>query len=268
MVARTAISWTDFSSNPVKYRDRESGRDMWACVHEGPDCSVGAGCYSEAFGLRLGRGRAFIRPNIGKVEPYVDERELQQLLRFGPLTGRCCLLGDMTDIFGDWIPDAMLVQVFRVLACRQDATFQILSKHPSRMARLLTDAAFIEQVTDGGRVRWPLANCWLGTSCGYSGGRGRIDQLRRVPAQVRFVSFEPLIGPVGEVDLSGIGWAILGGQSGKRFRPMDMAWLADLHRRCRSADVAIWTKQDSGRHPGRRGRIPDEFWTRQWPADG
>jgi protein gp37 len=228
---------------------------------------VGAGCYSEAQGQRFRRGRPFTRVNIAKVEPFLSEKELRALSSYGPLTGHKCFVGDMTDIFGDWIPDEMLTRLFAVLAMRSDATFQMLTKWPARMARLFVDPTFIEQVTNGGSFRWPLANCWLGTSVGYAGGRGRIDQLRQVPAQIRFVSFEPLIGPVGTVDLTGIGWAILGGQSGEGFRPMDLDWLADLHRQCVAADVRIWTKQDSGQYPGRRGRIPDELWTHQWPAD-
>jgi protein gp37 len=128
-----------------------------------------------------------------------------------------------------------------------------LTKRPDRMR------AFLQS-----RGSAALENVWIGTSVETSAYVGRIDELRETPAAIRFVSFEPLIGPVGPVDLSGIHWAIVGGESGPGARPIEEAWVDELLDGCREQNVAFFFKQWGGKNKkaaGRRyrGRIWDEY---------
>jgi protein gp37 len=325
MANETAIGWTDFSSNPIKYRDRETGKPAWACVKKSDGCTH---CYSEALALRWNRGRAFSRPNIDKVAPYLDEKEMRRLATDPKLAGKRVFIGDMTDIFGSWIPDDFLDHLFAVFAWRQDVTFQLLTKRPQRMEAWFREA-FQFRRDDGGigwhgrqerifdRMQdspyieidprndaywksdgsyrwpgWPLPNVWLGTSVeDQRAADERIPHLLATPAAMRFLSCEPLLGPVDlralhpdgvtfTVDsLTGRGrhllgftgqtdavhWVICGGESGPNHRAMDPAWLTSLVEQCRGAGVATYVKQDSGLYPGKQGRIPDDLWIHEFP---
>lgn len=121
-------------------------------------------------------------------------------------------------------------------------TYQALTKRSLRMARLAD------------RLDWP-ANLWMGVSVEDETVTGRIDHLREVPAAVRFLSCEPLIGPLRDLDLAGIDWVIAGGESGANHRPMDQAWVEDIRDQCVSADVAFFFKQWGGRTPKANGRL-------------
>jgi protein gp37 len=130
-------------------------------------------------------------------------------------------------------------------------TFQILTKRPERMA------------TWPGP--WPV-NVWAGTSVEDRRVIGRIDHLRLVPAAVRFISFEPLIGAVGDVDLSGIHWAIVGGESGPGYRPMDVEWARELRDQCLAQRVAFFFKQSSGPRTEMAPELDGVRWE-QYPAE-
>jgi protein gp37 len=132
-------------------------------------------------------------------------------------------------------------------------TYQILTKRPARMRRRLpwTDA--------------PWAHVWLGVSVEAQAWRYRLDGLRAVPAALRFVSFEPLLEDLGPLDLSGIGWVIVGGESGPRFRSCEVAWIGGVVEQCRAQGVPCFVKQDAGPRPGRQGRIPAELWVHDSP---
>jgi protein gp37 len=132
-------------------------------------------------------------------------------------------------------------------------SFQILTKRPERMLETLSDPAF-----------QTLPNVWLGTSVENKDYLGRIDILRRVPARVRFVSFEPLLGPIVDPDLTDIHWAIVGGESGPRARPMQEWWVAELHDACARQRVAFFFKQWGGKRKNRAGRL---FRNRTWDDD-
>lgn len=300
MSTKTEISWTDYSSNPVKYRDNETGKTVWACVKKSAGC---ANCYAEALALRWGKGRQFSRPNLAQVTPFLDEKELKRLLSEKAIpSGAKVFVGDMTDLFGSWVPDEFLVSLWRVFAQRHDVTFQVLTKRPERMVALLGSKEFRYAVDEGLTDDWvfPLPNVWLGTSVEQLSGCGyRITELQKAPAAVRFISAEPLIGPLdlsrylgvcrrcdgsgimaivhlrtnyGRCDVcNGSGtvsleWVIVGGESGPKHRPMDPDWLASLVGQCREAGVPVWVKQDSGQHPGRQGRIPDDLYAQQFPS--
>jgi protein gp37 len=308
MSNETAIGWTDFSSNPIKYRNIETGKAAWACVKKSAGC---LNCYSEALALRWNKGQAFSRPNIDKVVPFVDDKELKRLATDPKLSGKRVFIGDMTDIFGSWVSDDFLDRLFAAFAWRQDVTFQLLTKRPERMAAWFRET-FQFHRTDGGigfhgrqeRVfdamqedeyadpnndadwmpdgsykwpGWPLPNVWIGTSVeNQAAADERIPHLLATPAVVRFLSCEPLLGPLNLFDCddhtgkltgvaAGIDWVIVGGESGPRHRPMNMDWLTDIVEQCRWAFVPVFVKQDSGQYPGKQGRIPDALYVQQFP---
>ena len=135
--------------------------------------------------------------------------------------------------------------------------FQVLTKRPERMA-------------DYCQARGePLANVWLGTSIENNRWAGRADDLRQTPAVVRFVSAEPLLGPLDRLDLDGLGWLIVGGESGERHRPMQADWARDLRDRCQAAGVPFFFKQWGGRTPKAGGRKLDgQVWDEMPPDPG
>jgi protein gp37 len=114
-----------------------------------------------------------------------------------------------------------------------------------------------------GEPKWPLPNVWLGTSIENDRFVGRADALRETPAAVRFISAEPLLGPLPSLDLTGIDWLIIGGESGHGHRPMDPAWVRDLVERADAGGVAVFVKQSSGARAGRQGDLPDDLWARK-----
>lgn len=208
MAQATSIEWTDFTANPLKYRDKETGRVVWACVKHSPGCGH---CYAESLALRYGRGGPFTKAEMAKVEPFLDEKELGQLLKSPKLIGKRCFIGDMTDVFGDLVPDAFLVELFAVFAARPDVTFQVLTKRADRMRKLLNRSDFDEAMAQAiGDLElsdeqhdaaidssWPLPNVWLGCSVeNQEQADKRIPALLATPAAVRFLSCEPLLGPI------------------------------------------------------------------------
>jgi protein gp37 len=139
------------------------------------------------------------------------------------------------------VPPDFVVEIWRVMSRASQHTYQILTKRPERMAELTGYLPL-------------LKNVWLGTSVENSEYLSRLDHLRRARAAVHFVSFEPLLGPVGVVDLRGIKWAIVGGESGPRARPMQREWVEEIEVACRSAGTAFFFKQWGGVRKDRTGR--------------
>lgn len=271
MANSTGIEWTDASSNPVRYRAKATGRDVWACVKRSPGC---AHCYSEAMARRFGRGGPFTKAVTAGVEPYLCETECGRLLRSKKLAGRRVFLGDMTDVFGEWVPDGLLDRLFSgVLEVRTDVTFQVLTKRADRMRE------YLSWRWGGGRI--PARNVWCGASVeDQQRADERIPELLKTPAAVRFLSVEPLIGPVDlarlclpdrsgwwnaldgrltvkatsdagqefwaetEKPITGrIGWVIVGGESGPGARPFQLDWARAIQAQCDAAGVPWFFKQ-------------------------
>ena len=134
-------------------------------------------------------------------------------------------------------------------------TYQILTKRPQRMCEILGN--------DGFKV---LPNVWLGTSVESADYAPRIDELRVTPAAVRFVSFEPLLGAIGQIDLTDIHWAIVGGESGPKARPVEQEWVEEIHRACRFQKVAFFFKQWGGTNKKRSGRVLDGRTWDEYPT--
>ena len=282
MNATTGIEWTDATSNPFKFRDKATGQIVWACVKVSPGC---AHCYSETLANRYGRGGPFTKAAMEKVEPFVCEKELRQLATSKKLAGKRVFVGDMTDLFGEWVSDDMLDRLFATFAVRPDVTFQVLTKRPERMRDYILGADGRELKADIPGVvlnrepfDWPLPNVWLGVSVeNQAAADVRIPLLLQTPAAVRFLSCEPLLGPVdlgpgfrwGEpipiTKLESWGhrpdWVIVGGESGAGARPLDVAWARSVVNQCKAAGVACFVKQ-LGSEPGwdsQSGKAPGSF---------
>jgi len=226
MSDKSAIEWTDATWNPATGCDKVSP----GCAH----------CYAETFAERF-RGVAG--------HPYeqgFDLRLWPARLRL-PLSWKAprrVFVNSMSDVFHPGIPEAYISEIFAVMEEASWHQFQLLTKRPERMAELAP------------RLPWP-ANVWAGTSIENDLWTRRADDLRHVPAAVRFISAEPLLGPLPSLDLTGIDWLIAGGESGPIHRPIDGAWIRDLRDRCEAADVAFFFKQWGGRYPKANGRELD-----------
>lgn len=144
---------------------------------------------------------------------------------------RKIFVNSMSDLFHDKVSDGFIADVWGVMRETPQHNYQILTKRPDRMAD------FVSRSPD------TLQNVWLGTSVEDESTTSRIDDLRRVKAAIRFISFEPLIGSVGTVNLHGIHWAIVGGESGKSARPIREEWIDEIHAQCHDSETAFFFKQ-------------------------
>jgi len=163
-------------------------------------------------------------------------------------------VNSMSDLFHEDVPEDFVRSVFDVMKETPRHTYQVLTKRSKRLLRLAP------------RLEWPT-NIWMGVSVESDRYLFRIDHLRGVDAAVRFISAEPLLGPLGVVDLTGIDWVIAGGESGPRARPMDIAWGRELRDRCAAAGVRFFFKQWGGRTAGHGTTCPNELLCRSdlWP---
>jgi protein gp37 len=235
----SAIEWTDATWNPVT-----------GCSKVSPGC---ANCYAETLSLRFGWSKKPWTPaNAADNVVLHPERLLLPTQWRHP---RRVFVNSMSDLFHELVPDPYIRQVFDVMATCPQHEFQVLTKRPHRMRelhRLWTDRHGI------------LPNVWLGTSIENDRWVGRADDLRETPAAVRFISAEPLLGPLPSLELAEIDWLIVGGESGIGHRPVGADWVRDLRDRSVEAGVAFFFKQWGGRTPkvgGREldGRTWDEY---------
>jgi protein gp37 len=249
-MAETQIEWTDATWNPVA------------------GCSiVSAGC-TNCYAMEMAK-----RLDAMRIEKYkgLTRRSGQRTIWNGiiredyaaltiPLgwkKPKKIFVNSMSDLFHEGVSDAFICMVWNVMRDTPQHHYQILTKRPERMVQLVRS-----QIAD------VLPNVWLGTSVENAEVVERIDQLRAVPAAIRFVSFEPLIGSVGTVDLSGIHWAIVGGESGKAARAIREEWIDEIYDQCSSYDTAFffkqwgaWGKDNKRRSKKANGRVyRDKVW--------
>lgn len=235
MAATSDIEWTDMTWNPVT-----------GCTKISQGCKH---CYAERMAKRL-RAMGVNRYRDG-FAVRLHPAALEEPDRW---TGsRRVFVNSMSDLFHKDVPLEFITRAFRSIARNPQHEFQILTKRAGRVAQLASS------------LDWP-PNLWLGTSVEHERTTSRIDQLRRVPAAVRFLSLEPLLGPLDDLDLAGIHWVIVGGESGPGARPMDPAWVESILAQCRQASVPFFFKQWGGvrkKKAGRslNGRTYDEFPT-------
>lgn len=226
MADKTAIEWTEATWNPVT-----------GCSKVSPGC---AHCYAETFAERW-RGIPD-HPYEQGFDLRLWPGRLAQPLRWRK--PRTIFVNSMSDLFHEEIPDHFVQEVFAVMEQANWHTFQVLTKRPERAVELST------------RLPWP-DNVWLGVSIENRRFVSRADLLREVPAAVRFISAEPLLGPLEGLSLKEIDWLIAGGESGARHRPVRVEWLRDLRDRCVGEGVAFFFKQWGGARPKSGGRSLD-----------
>ncbi len=224
----SAIEWTDATWNPVR-----------GCTKVSPGCKH---CYAETFAERW-RGV----PN----HPYEQGFDLRLVPgKLGePLAwrrSRRVFVNSMSDLFQDGVPGAFVRKVFETMARADWHVYQVLTKRADRMRELVQRLP--ARLTG-------LPHVWLGVSVeDRRHGVPRIDVLREIPAAVRFLSVEPLLEDVGELDLSGIHWVIVGGESGPGARPMRREWVLSVRDQCRAQQVPFFFKQWGGVQKGKNGR--------------
>jgi protein gp37 len=274
----TSIEWTERTWNPLSGCDRVS-----------PGCDH---CYALTFAGRL---KAMGQPGYQRdgdvrtsgpgfgltLHPEMLDVPLR---RRKPTTW---FVNSMSDLFHKDVPEAFIAEVFAVMALTPQHTYQVLTKRPQRLPNLLADrrrppeafqmpAAVEEAICrrhpdapyagdgydylipgvwseDG--LGWPLDNVWLGTSIESDRYTFRADHLRATPAAVRFLSLEPLLGPLPSLDLTGIDWVIVGAESGPGARPMDLGWVRDIRDRCVDVSIPFFFKQDA--RNGRKVKLPE-----------
>jgi protein gp37 len=231
MSASSTIEWTDATWNPVR-----------GCTKITPGC---AHCYAETFAERF-RGVPGHPYEHGFDLRLVPEK-LSEPLRWA--SPRTIFVNSMSDLFHKDVPDWYVEQVARVMALADWHTYQVLTKRAERMRDLL-----------GSRLAFAakLPHIWWGVSVeNRKHGVPRIGVMRETPAAVRFLSIEPLLEDLGEIDLSGIGWVIVGGESGAGARPLEREWVVRIREQCRAAEVPFFFKQWGGVRKSETGRDLD-----------
>ena len=325
------IEWTDATWTPFRAWGNEREALGWACEKVSEGCQH---CYAETINRRLGTGLPYSVKAVEKSggEHYLDEKALLKPLSWKK--PRRIFVSSMTDVFGEWVPFDWLDRVFAVMALTPQHTYQVLTKRPERMREYVTSrgtgvgfapekgwthwrvAERIDSMaTESGEpvcwdgmnpdemTAWPLANCWLGTSVENQHWADiRIPELLATPAAVRFLSCEPLLGPLdfdryhpefGSHWLTGldehypeegrsiaIDWVIVGGESGPKARPFDVAWARSIVAQCRVAGVAVFVKQlgakpydaskllqirAKNKKGGDMNAWPEDLRVREWP---
>jgi protein gp37 len=231
MSENSSIEWTDATWNPVR-----------GCTKISPGCKH---CYAETFAERF-RGVPG-HPYEQGFDLKLIPQKLAEPLKWN--AQKSVFVNSMSDLFHEGISDAYIERVARVMAMAPWHTFQVLTKRADRLHELLASKlAFAAR----------LAHIWWGVSVeDREYGLPRVEHLRAAPAAMRFLSVEPLLEDLGEIDLSGIDWVIVGGESGHGARPMDAAWVQNIRRRCEGAGVPFFFKQWGGVRKGLKGRTLD-----------
>ena len=225
-MSQTKIEWTESTWNPVTGCTKISD----GCAH----------CYAERMALRL---QAMGQPNYENgFAVTCHEHMLDYPLRWKkPQT---IFVNSMSDLFHESITDEYIDRVFDVMRRAHWHRFQVLTKRVERLVSL------------GQQLSWS-GNVWMGVTVENNACRQRIDALRRIPATVRFLSMEPLLSSVPDLDLDGIDWVIVGGESGPGARPMAKEWVEDLHAQCERYEVPFFFKQWGGVNKKKNGRRLD-----------
>jgi len=237
MATLTSIEWTEATWNPLR-----------GCSRVSPGCQH---CYAERMAHRFS-GPGYPYEGLTRVgkggEPrwtgkiVTVEEALAEPLRWK--RPRMVFVNSMSDLFHERAPVEFIQRVFTVMKRASWHTFQVLTKRPERCLEL----AHV--------LPWP-GNVWMGTSVESAEYAGRIDVLRRVPAAVRFLSIEPLLGRLPRLELAGIHWVIVGGESGPGARAMDPEWVREIRQACVEARVPFFFKQWGGTRKKAAGRMLD-----------
>jgi protein gp37 len=226
MAAGSSIEWTESTWNPLT-----------GCTKVSPGCKH---CYAERMAKRL---KAMGQPNYANgFRLTLHEDSLELPLRWKK--PQMIFVNSMSDLFHKDVPLEFIQRVFDVMRRARWHTFQVLTKRSGRLAQLQAG------------LDWP-ENVWMGVSVETAAYTGRIDDLRRTQARTKFLSLEPLLGPLPGLDLRAIDWVIVGGESGPGARPMEREWVVDIRRQCQRTRVPFFFKQWGGVFKSRAGRELD-----------
>lgn len=224
MGGKSSIEWTDATWNPVT-----------GCTKISPGCKH---CYAERMAKRLQAMGQANYANGFKVTLHDHVVELP----FTWKKPRTIFVNSMSDLFHEAVPDEFILRVFDVMQRANWHQYQLLTKRSSRLVEL------------DSFVKWE-AHIWMGVSVENEDYTDRIDHLRETHAQIKFLSLEPLLGPLSSLNLKGIDWVIVGGESGPSARPMEQDWVKDIRDQCTEAQVPFFFKQWGGVNKSKAGRM-------------
>lgn len=244
----TDIEWTEATWNPIG-----------GCLAISPGCT---NCYAARMAARLQAMKmtkyAGTTRKSGKRHVWTGKVNTDITALLAPLNWRKPLrifVNSMSDLFQDQVDEELIRKVWDVMSSAHWHSYQVLTKRPERMQKILSKPTF--------RV---LDNVWLGTSVESEDYINRIDLLRRTPARIRFVSFEPLLGPIIDPNLQNIHWAIVGGESGPHARQMESWWVEELRDCCNRRGVAFFFKQWGGTRKKKTGRLLEGRTWDEYPS--
>jgi protein gp37 len=238
MADKSAIEWTDATWNPVT-----------GCTKISPGCDH---CYAERFAERFRGVKG--HPFENGFDLTLRPERLEQPLKWRQ--PRMIFVNSMSDLFHKDVPTDFVERVFVTMEKANWHTYQVLTKRSPRMRN------FVNARYRGGRAP---AHIWLGTSLETRAQLSRLRHVQAMNASIRFLSIEPMLGPVGKLDLDGIHWVIVGGESGPNFRPIKSEWVEEVRDQCIAANVAFFFKQWGGIRPKSGGRVLDGRRWDQWP---
>lgn len=235
MATKSNIEWTESTWNPLT-----------GCTKVSPGCK---NCYAERLAMRL---QAMGQPNYANgFELTMHEHALELPLRWKkPQT---IFVNSMSDLFQEDVPIEFIQKVFEVMRRAYWHRFQILTKRSERLLELSP------------QLPW-ASNIWMGVSVENQDYTFRINHLRETEAKIKFLSLEPLLGPLHDLDLKQIDWVIVGGESGPGVRPMLKSWVVDIHKQCKKAKTPFFFKQWGGRNKKKAGRKLDGRTWDEMPA--
>lgn len=226
MGENSAIEWTQTTWNPVT-----------GCTKISTGCQ---NCYAERMALRL---RAMGQPHYAdgfKVKTHPSALALPIKWK----KSRRIFVNSMSDLFHEDVPISFIIDVFKIMEGQPQHTFQILTKRSKNLRQIC------------GELPWP-ENVWMGVTVESNEYLDRTNDLRATPAKIKFLSLEPLLGPIRRLDLTNIDWVIVGGESGPKARPMKQAWVRDVRDKCLDTQVPFFFKQWGGVNKKKSGRVLD-----------
>jgi protein gp37 len=235
MSETTTIEWSDSTWNPIRGQNARH-----TCARISPGCD---NCYAATMTRRGLMGTAPIDYGVGEKpnDPArLDEAALMLPHRWKK--PRKVFVCSMTDLFGAWVPADWIARIISVMAQTPRHTYQVLTKRPSRARDMLSTLAHNVEVAHLPKF-WPLPNVWVGVSIESDNYVWRANVLRQTPAAVRWISAEPLLGPLDTLNLAGIDWVVTGGESGPGARPLHPEWVQDIRDRCLENGTAYFHKQ-------------------------
>jgi protein gp37 len=224
-MANSSIEWTEMTWNPTT-----------GCTKVSAGCK---NCYAEIMTRRLkAMGQKKYKFGFNIVKTHPEALNIPYLWK----NSKVVFVNSMSDLFHKDIPIEFIQQVFRVMNDNPQHVFQVLTKRADRLFALQN------------KFKW-THNIWMGVSVENEKSIKRINYLKKTNAKVKFLSLEPLIGPIPKLNLKRIDWVIVGGESGAKARPMKPEWVYDIQRQCKAAGVAFFFKQWGGRNKKAAGRI-------------